>query len=76
MKRKCIKEMKIGNVCRCKHGKLGVVTSFAVMDGVVTTLGIGFDGKKWRSVEPKLVASNLKEFLRQLIAQCYSAKKQ
>jgi hypothetical protein len=53
--------MKIGNVARCKHGRLGIITKRVKHQ----YYGIGFDGSRWQSIEPKFVAETINDFIHQ-----------
>jgi len=64
-------DAKVGNVCRCKQGRLGVVTELKWEPGPVVygkstsrTLykGIGFDGRKWQSVDPEVINDTLNDY--------------
>ena len=55
----------IGSVCRCRHGKLGVVYRVKNRGTAdVTYVGTGFDGQHWQSKDPEKVADNLYEYIK------------
>ena len=60
-----MKQIKIGNVCKCRLNRLGVVTSKhkAEKGDGLEYYGIGFDGKPWQSVEPEVVAENINHYI-------------
>lgn len=60
--------IKIGSVCRCRLGRLGVVTSKHKVKDTKSQLeyyGIGLDGKPWQSKEPETVADTINEYIAQ-----------
>ena len=56
-------EIKIGCVCRCKQGRLGVVRTKTVKDDKTIYSGIGFDGEPWQSWCPEFVNENIDEYI-------------
>jgi len=52
-----------GNVCKCRAGKLGVVTQVVTNEDELLCYGIGFDGKHWQSKDPKILAKTLQEYM-------------
>lgn len=71
--------IKVGNVCRCKQKRLGVVHSIMGDQGKVygrtTFYGVGFDGRSWTSVQPEFVASNIEDYMnKQLSARSQDDK--
>ena len=59
----------IGQVCVCRRGRTGVVTKIIhmvdkpTMRKVAIYKGIGFDGKPWQTEYPKILASNIEEYI-------------
>lgn len=63
---KTSKKVKIGSVCRCRLGRIGMVTSKNRADknsNEMEYYGYGFDGKPWQSKEPEFLAENVNEYL-------------
>lgn len=62
--------ISIGNVCKCGHGKLGVVTKIIESHKIdkidYTYQGIGFDGKSWTSVKPVKISSSIEEYIKSI----------
>lgn len=50
-----------GCVCRCKHGRTGVVYTYDKKNKVYK--GVGLDGKPWQSKEPEFVINNLEDYM-------------
>lgn len=60
----------IGKVAKCKRGKLGIIVKSKVMpadsdDPTVDTVyyGIGFDGARWQSKHPEVIADSVDEYI-------------
>lgn len=64
--------IKIGNVCKCQHGIIGVVASITggcKCGGCRPRMykGISFNGKPWQSSRPILVAENIETHIQSCI---------
>ena len=58
--------IKVGSVCVCQHGKLGVVTK-ELTRHETTWHGVSFDGGKWQSTKPTLIADTIGEYINDII---------
>lgn len=60
--------IKLGNVCVCQHGIVGIVseikTSVSKLTKEFVTLykGVTLDGKPWQSVKPRFIANSHEEY--------------
>lgn len=53
--------MKIGSVCKCRHGYLGIITSNPANNPLYK--GVQLNGKPWQSKHPTLVAKTVADFI-------------
>jgi hypothetical protein len=59
-----VSQITKGSVVKCQRGKLGVVTKLhkSATSGLITYIGVAFDGSNWESINPIFVASNLNKY--------------
>jgi hypothetical protein len=56
-------ESKIGKVCCCATGTLGVVASIhRTKNGREVYCGISLDGKQWQSLSPQVIAESIEDY--------------
>jgi hypothetical protein len=54
----------IGKVAECGQKIIGVISYTRNMsDGTVIYHGVSFDGKKWQSKMPRIIANSINEYL-------------
>lgn len=51
-----------GKICKCQKGIVGVVTHVVISNNDRIYHGITFDGKKWQSKLPLLIADSIEEY--------------